>query len=143
MKKIYMAGSGGMLGEAFYQIFNNDAELKCTDIDVNDNWLSYLDFRNNESYINDVNNYKPDWLFHLGAFTVPSERGTWIMAYSISYILKYLKEKTQIKKILLIIHPSTPGAKQFFERVGFNIMNDCAPNGLFIWLINKVNFFAK
>ena len=64
-----MAGSGGMLGEAFYQIFNNDAELKCTDIDVNDNWLSYLDFRNNESYINDVSNYKPDWLFHLGAFT--------------------------------------------------------------------------
>lgn len=69
MKKIYMAGSGGMLGEAFYKIFNNYAELKCTDIDVNDKWLSYLDFRNNESYINDVNNYKPDWLFHLGAFT--------------------------------------------------------------------------
>lgn len=64
-----MAGSGGMLGEAFYEIFNNYAELKCTDIDVNDKWLSYLDFRNNESYINDVNNYKPDWLFHLGAFT--------------------------------------------------------------------------
>jgi len=64
-----MAGSGGMLGEAFYKIFNNYAELKCTDIDVNDKWLSYLDFRNNESYINDVNNYKPDWLFHLGAFT--------------------------------------------------------------------------
>ena len=68
-KKIYIAGSGGMLGEAFYSIFQDDYELKCTDIDVNDKWLSYLDFRNNESYINDVNNYKPDWLFHLGAFT--------------------------------------------------------------------------
>lgn len=86
-----------------------------------------------------LNNYA-----YLGsAFTVPSERGTWIMAYSISYILKYLKEKTQINKVLLLIHPSTPGAKQFFERIGFNIIDDCAPNGLFTWLINKVNIFAR
>ena len=45
MKKIYIAGCGGMLGEAFYHQFGKDYELKCTDIDVNDDWLSYLDFR--------------------------------------------------------------------------------------------------
>ena len=28
--KIYMAGSGGMLGEAFYRVFNEDFQLKCT-----------------------------------------------------------------------------------------------------------------
>ena len=45
IQKIYIAGCGGMLGDAFYRQFNNNYELKCTDIDVNENWLSYLDFR--------------------------------------------------------------------------------------------------
>jgi len=30
-KKIYIAGCGGMLGEAFYNQFKNDYEIKCTD----------------------------------------------------------------------------------------------------------------
>ncbi len=69
MKKIYIAGCGGMLGEAFYKQFKTDYELKCTDIDINEDWLSYLDFRNLEAYKEDVLNYKPDYLFHLGAYT--------------------------------------------------------------------------
>ena len=64
-----MAGCGGMLGEAFYIKFNNDYNIKCTDIDLNENWLSYLDFRDYESYFNDVRAFKPNWLFHLGAYT--------------------------------------------------------------------------
>ena len=58
-----------MLGDAFYRQFNNNYELKCTDIDVNENWLSYLDFRSYEKYNDDVIDFKPDYLFHLGAFT--------------------------------------------------------------------------
>ena len=68
-KKIYMAGCGGMLGEAFHNIFSYDYELKCTDIDVNDTWLEKLDFRNFEDYLKDVNDFKPDYLFHIGAYT--------------------------------------------------------------------------
>jgi len=68
-KKIYIAGCGGMLGEAFHHVFGKDYELMCTDIDVNDEWLSYLDFRNYESYKNDVKLFDPDYLFHLGAYT--------------------------------------------------------------------------
>src|ERR1035437_9628967 len=56
MKKIYIAGCGGMLGEAFYTQFHDTYELKCTDKDVNEDWLSFLDFN-------------PDYLFHLGAYT--------------------------------------------------------------------------
>jgi dTDP-4-dehydrorhamnose reductase len=67
--KIYMAGCGGMLGEAFYAQFNDDYILKCTDIDVNDSWLSFLDFRDFDAYKKDVFEFKPDYLFHLGAFT--------------------------------------------------------------------------
>jgi dTDP-4-dehydrorhamnose reductase len=58
-----------MLGEAFYKIFKNENDLKCTDIDINDNWLSFLDFRDYELYEKDVKDFKPDWLFHLGAYT--------------------------------------------------------------------------
>lgn len=64
-----MAGSGGMLGEAFHLQFKADYELKCTDIDVNTDWLSYCDFRDLEAYKKDVIDFKPDYLFHLGAFT--------------------------------------------------------------------------
>lgn len=68
-KKVYIAGSGGMLGEAFYHQFKDDYEIKCTDKDVNEPWLSFLDFRNFEEYKKDVIAFKPDYLFHLGAYT--------------------------------------------------------------------------
>lgn len=69
MRKIYIAGSGGMLGEAFYSVFKNDYILRCTDIDVNEDWLGFLDFRDFEKYRDDVKKFKPDYLFHLGAYT--------------------------------------------------------------------------
>ncbi|MCL5267431.1 MAG: SDR family oxidoreductase [Bacteroidetes bacterium] len=69
MKKIYIAGCGGMLGEAFYKQFSDEYLLRCTDFDVNDHWLSFLDFRDLDDYRVDVNSFEPDYLFHLGAFT--------------------------------------------------------------------------
>lgn len=68
-KKIYMAGSGGMLGEAFYEQFKDQYELKCTDKDINESWLSFLDFRDFGAYREDVKDFAPDYLFHLGAYT--------------------------------------------------------------------------
>jgi dTDP-4-dehydrorhamnose reductase len=68
-KKIYMAGAGGMLGEAFYHQFKDDYEIKCTDIDLNEPWLSYMDFRDLVAYKKDIEDFKPDYLFHLGAYT--------------------------------------------------------------------------
>jgi len=69
MKKIYIAGCGGMLGEAFFTHFQKDYTLKCTDIDVNEKWLSCLDFRDECAYRRDVMDFRPDYLFHLGAYT--------------------------------------------------------------------------
>ena len=69
LKRIYIAGCGGMLGEAFHKIFSKDATLKCTDIDVNEAWLSHLDFRDFDAYRKDVADFQPDYLFHLGAYT--------------------------------------------------------------------------
>ncbi|WP_219223220.1 SDR family oxidoreductase [Pedobacter antarcticus] len=68
-KKIYIAGAGGMLGEAFYRVFKDEYDIKCTDKDVNEDWLSLLDFRDFDNYKKDVVDFKPDFLFHLGAYT--------------------------------------------------------------------------
>jgi len=68
-KKIYIAGCGGMLGEAFYRQFNNEYQLKCTDININEDWLTSLDFRDFDAYKEDVFGFHPDYLFHLGAYT--------------------------------------------------------------------------
>jgi dTDP-4-dehydrorhamnose reductase len=68
-KRIYIAGGGGMLGEAFYKRFSEDFEVKVSDIDTNESWISYLDFREFDAYRKDVLDFKPDYLFHLGAHT--------------------------------------------------------------------------
>jgi dTDP-4-dehydrorhamnose reductase len=58
-----------MLGDAFYKQFSTNYILKCTDIDVNEDWLSYLDFRDFSEYRKDVLLFQPNYLFHLGAYT--------------------------------------------------------------------------
>jgi dTDP-4-dehydrorhamnose reductase len=68
-KRIYIAGAGGMLGDAFYRVFGATHALKCSDIDVNAPWLSLLDFRDFDAYRQDVLDFAPDYLFHLGAHT--------------------------------------------------------------------------
>jgi dTDP-4-dehydrorhamnose reductase len=69
MKKIYIAGSGGMLGDGFYHEFKSSYELKCSDLDDSEDWISYLDFRDYKKYRDEVMGFAPDYLFHLGAHT--------------------------------------------------------------------------
>jgi len=69
LNKIYLAGSGGMLGQAFHEVFGSDYQLRCTDKDVNEPWLELLDFRDLDGYRKDVESFRPDYLFHLGAHT--------------------------------------------------------------------------
>ena len=64
-----MAGAGGMLGEAFYKVFSVEFDVRVTDIDVNEPWISFIDFRDLDSYSADVEDFRPDYLFHIGAHT--------------------------------------------------------------------------
>lgn len=68
-KRIYLAGAGGMLGEAMYLQFREGYELQLSDIDVNESWLGTLDFRDLGEYRRQVKAFKPDLLFHVGAYT--------------------------------------------------------------------------
>ena len=69
MKKIYIAGCGGMLGEAFYDVFKEEYNISASDINVCESWLHKLDFRDFNKYRNKVIHFNPDYLFHLGAIT--------------------------------------------------------------------------
>ena len=69
MRRVYMAGCGGMLGQAFHEEFDPLVKTRCTDIDVNEEWLTHLDFRDLEAYREDVLAFSPDCLFHIGALT--------------------------------------------------------------------------
>jgi dTDP-4-dehydrorhamnose reductase len=69
MNRIYIAGCAGMLGDAFHSHFSVDHELRCTDIDVNEEWLAPLDVRDRDAYRRDVEQFEPEILFHLAAHT--------------------------------------------------------------------------
>lgn len=69
MKKIYIAGAAGMLGDAFYKLLSKGYQLYCIDKNVRDDWQEYLDFTNKDEYAKSVENFQPDWLFHIGAET--------------------------------------------------------------------------
>ncbi len=69
MTKVYVAGSGGMLGEAVHRVFSETYDIKCTDKDVNAPWLEHCDFREFDAYKASVEAFEPDVLFHLGAHT--------------------------------------------------------------------------
>lgn len=67
--RIYVAGCGGMLGDAVYRVMGEEHQLKCTDIDLNTPWLEYCDFRDFLAYRRSVEAFAPEMLVHLGAHT--------------------------------------------------------------------------
>ncbi len=68
-KRIFITGAGGMLGRAMYNHFSKDYAVKATDIDFNENWLSFLDVRDKKAYEKAVKSFRPDYIFHLAAMT--------------------------------------------------------------------------
>jgi dTDP-4-dehydrorhamnose reductase len=67
--RAFIAGAGGMLGEALHKVLKSKNKLFCTDIDVNEPWLKYGDFRDFGEYERMVSAFKPDILMHVGAYT--------------------------------------------------------------------------
>lgn len=67
--RILVTGCGGMLGDAFYNTLKNKCNLKTTDIDLNEEWLDFLDVRDFSHYENIVNEFMPEIILHLAALT--------------------------------------------------------------------------
>ena len=70
LNKVYIAGCGGMLGLDAYNVFSSkNIEVKATDIDVNERWLTKGDVRNFDQISKDITNFNPDVLINLAAHT--------------------------------------------------------------------------
>lgn len=67
--RILITGCGGMLGEAVYPVFSKICAVRATDIDVNTEWLSYLDVRDYQAIEREIVEFKPTIVFHLAALT--------------------------------------------------------------------------
>ena len=66
---VYIAGCGGMLGSSVYKAFSEENKVYATDIDVNEDFLSYADVRDFSKIEKDIKNFKPDLLINLSALT--------------------------------------------------------------------------
>lgn len=67
--KVYIAGCGGMLGEAVYEYFNARASVLATDIDQNTDWLDYADVRDYAQMHESITTFGPDLIINLAALT--------------------------------------------------------------------------
>lgn len=67
--KVYIAGCGGMLGEAVYDQFSSRATVLATDIDLNSAWLEYADVRDYRQMEDSIAAFGPDLIVNLAALT--------------------------------------------------------------------------
>ena len=67
--KVYIAGSGGMLGRAVYSYFSERCKVLATDIDLNIDWLKYADVRDYKQMEESIMTFKPDLIINLAALT--------------------------------------------------------------------------
>ncbi|PIP86869.1 NAD(P)-dependent oxidoreductase [Candidatus Campbellbacteria bacterium CG22_combo_CG10-13_8_21_14_all_36_13] len=67
--KIVITGCGGMLGEAVYSEFKDICKVYASDIDLNEDWLEYLDVSSANAVAEYLENIKPDYIIHLAAKT--------------------------------------------------------------------------
>lgn len=67
--RVYVAGCGGMLGQAVHALFSSVAEVEATDIDLNEPWLRFADVRKFESVAESVRAFRPHAILNLAALT--------------------------------------------------------------------------
>jgi dTDP-4-dehydrorhamnose reductase len=68
-KNILITGCGGMLGQAVYHTFKINNNVLATDIDINEEWLKFLDVRDLDSIFRICDSFKPDIIINLAALT--------------------------------------------------------------------------
>lgn len=67
--RILITGCAGMLGDAFYRLFNGCGTVCATDIVLSDPWLERLDVRDRARYTGKAASFGPDIIMHLAANT--------------------------------------------------------------------------
>ena len=69
-ERVLITGCGGMLGLYVYKILSSaTTNIIATDIDLNENWLEYLDVRDLQACERIFSEFSPSVIFHLAALT--------------------------------------------------------------------------
>lgn len=66
---VLITGCGGMLGEGVYGLLKDSCKVFATDIDVNEDWLTYLDVSSWQDVDNFCTKISPDYIINLAAKT--------------------------------------------------------------------------
>tara|TARA_B100001250_G_scaffold26775_1_gene22089 strand:- start:17506 stop:19038 length:1533 start_codon:yes stop_codon:yes gene_type:complete len=72
------------------------------------------------------------------AFTIPQTRGYWILPMVLSEIFSHLKTKKDIKRTILLVHTDTPSATDFFQKIGFKIIEGAARQPVLIRIFRTI-----
>ena len=67
--KVFVAGCGGMLGQAVYEKFTPHCQVLATDIDINEPWLDYGDVIDYQKISEKVFKFNPEIIINLAALT--------------------------------------------------------------------------
>ena len=67
--RVYIAGCGGMLGEAVYEYFSARCDVFASDIDPNTDWLHVADVRDYAQMAKSVADFDPQLIINLAALT--------------------------------------------------------------------------
>jgi hypothetical protein len=77
------------------------------------------------------------------AFTMPDARGLWVVPATLIKILAHLKESDKIKRALVLVHKDTSGAAGFYQRLGFNVVENPLSDGIMYSVYKWVSFFLR
>lgn len=64
-----IVGCGGMLGQAVYNTLKSNYNVLATDIDLNEEWLQFLDIRDLKALLDTAESFRPDIIINLAAHT--------------------------------------------------------------------------
>jgi dTDP-4-dehydrorhamnose reductase len=67
--RVYIAGCGGMLGEAVYEYFSPRCDVFASDIDPNTDWLHVADVRDYAQMAKSIADFDPQLIINLAALT--------------------------------------------------------------------------
>lgn len=118
--RAYIAGCGGMLGEAMYRVFSSNMTVMATDIDLSINWLSYADVRDYAQMESSIQEFAPDIIINLAALTdleycERNEENAWLTNALGAENLALISKKLDVPYIYISTAGIFDGEKEFFN----------------------------
>jgi len=118
--RVYIAGCGGMLGEAMHDYFSERTTIEASDIDVNTKWLTYADVRDYVQMYSAIQKFNPDLIINLAALTdleycEQNIEHSWLTNALGAENLALISMKLQVPYVYISTAGIFAGEKEFFN----------------------------